>query len=372
MLSDKNMSVDRACSVTVRGFAGGVLLAVAASVFTLHSPVRGAGDQNMPNDPVRNEPFDLSYLRDDTMGVIALRPAAAFQRASIGRLGAKANTVVREGIAGMAGEFGFYNEEAYKSPLPVEDIEQVTFGFDVSVLEGHKEYNRRLDPHSLMVRMTKPFDWVKQLRAWKFDLTEIRDGGLIYYTWKWPNPKFHPAIYCPDDRTLVFDWEEKLLVAIQRKLPAVLSVTRGGDWDRVSRGLFAVALDNRKGDWTQSFKGSRAEQMGVPLFEHAELWVLGLANQDDILFQAVATCVDARSTEPTARAAEALLSVFRLFADDPNHPRSSETEEARARLIGEFVKKTHAEHAGRSVVVRSAGLGTFADFVSLIVPAGSE
>jgi beta-lactamase regulating signal transducer with metallopeptidase domain len=383
MLRDETKSWDRPWSGPRRTLAALVLLSVAAGVSLLHGPARGE-DNDAPAVEVegvkssargdskdRIEPFDLSYIRDDTMGVIGLRPAAAYQRAGIGRLGAKLNAAVRDGIAVMATDFGFGNEESYKHPLSIEQIEQITFGVTITRLEGPPP-NRRIQPLSAMVRMTEPFDWVKQLRAWKYDLTEVRDRGLIYYSWKCPNPKYRAAAYCPDDRTIVFDQEENLVEAIRRKSPAGPWFAQGEDWDRVSRGLFAFALSNRDGRWTQTFKGSRAEERGVPLVEHAERWVVGLPEQDDILFQAVATCVDTGSTESTARATEVLLDLIRPNAADPKAPRGSETEDVSARMVGEFFTKTHVERQGRSVVVHSAGLGTLADFVSRVVASGAR
>ncbi len=384
MLRDETKPSDRPWSGPRRTLAALLLLAVAAGASLLHGPARG-DDGDTPafgvegveffargDDSDGFEPFDLSYLRGDTMGVIALRPAAASRRAGLGRFGAALNAAVKNGLALSAAEMGFGNEESIKTPLRVERIEQVTFGVNIYQVEGPRGANRRIDSHSLMVRMTEPFDWIEQLRSWKLEPIEVRDGGLVYYTWKTPYPNYHPAVYCPDDRTLVFDQEANLLESIRRKSPIKPAFARGDDWDRVSRGLFAVALDNHDGRWTRAFKGSRAEPLGIPLVGHADRWVLGLADQDNILFQAVATCVDTLSTEPTAHAAEALLALIRPFAADPKAPRRSESEEAHARMIGEFFTKTRVEQEGRSVIVRSAGLGTLADFISRVVAAGAK
>jgi len=385
MLRDGTKSSDRPWSGPRRTLAALLLLTAAAGVSLLHGPVRG-DDGDAPafeaegikffsvrgDNKEHAEPFDLSYIRGDAMGVIALRPAAAFRRSGIGRLGADANAALAEGIAGVAADLGFYNEESYKTPLRVEQIEQVTFGVDVSSVKGPVGANRRIDVHSQLVRMTKPFDWVRQLRDWKLVLTEVRDGGLTYYTCKTPYTDNRLAFYCPDDRTIVLDQEVNLLKAVRRKTEAGPAVARGEDWGRVSGGLFAVALENRDGRWTRTFQGSQGESLGVPLVEHAERWVLGLADRDDILFQAIATCADTRSTGPTARAAQALLASIRPSAADPKAPSGSGAKEARARMTGEFFTKTRVEEEGRSVIVRSAGVGSLAEFVSRLTAAGDK
>jgi hypothetical protein len=102
--------------------------------------------------------------------------------------------------------------------------------------------------------------------------------------------------------------------------------------------------------------------------EHADRWALGLGDQDVILFQAVATCPDAIASESTARAAEAMLDAARKDCDNfgPGKPPHREEEGKARQMAKEFFRKAYVAREGRSVLMRSTGPGTIADFAALV------
>jgi hypothetical protein len=221
-------------------------------------------------------------------------------------------------------------------------------------------------------RTTEPVDWVTLLRAFEQDPIEVRDGDRVYYKLK--NPMFGPdgSFFCPDDRTLVFAGEKRLLKLLRGATPPPAPVfAQGKDWDRFLRGLLVVALDNRGGRLTKAIEDVESEDEDfdpAPMLEHADLWVFGLDNDDEIVFRGVGTCPDDDASESTARAIRCILDRARKEVDMPG-PKTSPGgagEEKAYRMAREFFKKMRVEREGRSVLVRSAGLGTLADFGSLV------
>ena len=102
--------------------------------------------------------------------------------------------------------------------------------------------------------------------------------------------------------------------------------------------------------------------------EHTDLWALGLEDDDQIVFRGIGTCPDGGACESTARAIEDILDVFRKDLEMPNaetKPRRAGEEKAY-RMAQAFLKAMRVEREGHSVLVRSAGLGTLADFASLV------
>ena len=215
------------------------------------------------------------------------------------------------------------------------------------------------------VRTTEPVDWVRLFRAFKLDPSEIRDGDRVYYKLNNPTLGRDGCIYCPDNRTLLAGTEKRMRQILSRKTPSSPSFAKGKDWDRFLRGLMVVGLDNRDGRLAKDLAG---EIDVKPLFEHSGLWTVGFDNDDEIVFRGVATCSDAEGRNSTSLAAERFLGLARKEFESMGpgkSPHRDEEEKARHMAL-EFFKKMRVEREGNSVVMRSTGLGTLADFASLV------
>jgi hypothetical protein len=169
------------------------------------------------------------------------------------------------------------------------------------------------------------------------------------------------------------DSEKRLLKQLRRATPPPApAFARGKDWDRSLRGLFLVAFDNRGGRLAKPLKGDSPVDEGlsavVSLVEHADLWTLGLDDNDQIMFRGIGTCSDSSASESTSRAIDALLDLVRKQLEAPNaetNPRL-DGEEKAYRMAQAFLEGMLVEREGHSVLVRSAGLGTLANFASLV------
>ena len=211
-------------------------------------------------------------------------------------------------------------------------------------------------------------------------ISEVRDRDRVYYRVKDAPLAPEMFFFCPDDRTLVVtgdespaDAEKRLLKHLRRATPPPAPVfAQGKDWDRFLHGLLVVALDNRGGRLAKPVRGDDPADEGIvaatSLVEHADLWALGLDDDDQIVFRGVGTCPDGGASDSTARAIGGLLDQARNPIETPEveaTPRSA-SEEKGYRMAREFLKNMRVEREGHSVLVRSVGVGTVADLASLI------
>ena len=86
------------------------------------------------------------------------------------------------------------------------------------------------------------------------------------------------------------------------------------------------------------------------------------------MFRGIGTCPDGGAANRPPERLEASSTCFakssRCPTRKPNPARAA--EEKAYRMAQAFLKGMRVEREGRSVLVRSAGLGTLADFASLV------
>jgi beta-lactamase regulating signal transducer with metallopeptidase domain len=395
MLREETKALDRPWSRRCQALAASLLVAVGAGASLLHGPAL-ADDPNVPTAsatkpvlgnltgevivPESSKPFDLSYVTDDdSQAVVAFRPAAAFRRSGMGVYRTMLNVWIGQQWAKAATALKFDPTQPGLRPLTVDLFEQVSASVRMFRAKGRKP-NGAFAASMFTIRTTEPIDWVALLRLFKMNVIEAHDGDRVYYRWK--DTPLAPEVFFfyPDDRTVVFtgeelpaDSEKRLLKHLRRATPPPApAFAQGKDWDRYLRGLLLVALDNRGGRLAKPLKGDDPVDVAFPAvtspLEHADLWALGLEDDDQIVFRGIATCPDGGACESTARAIEDLLDLARKELEMPNaktNPRSAGEEKAY-RMAQAFLKGMRVQPEGHSVLVRSAGLGTLADFMSLV------
>jgi beta-lactamase regulating signal transducer with metallopeptidase domain len=380
MLREETSSSDQPWSGPRRTLAALLLLAVAAGTSLLHGPAFGDDIKKddgvkavtrvpRPLDKERLEPFDLSYVPDDAQGLVAVRPSALFRRSGMARYRVMLNLWIGQEWSKAASTFGFDPAKPGLGPLRVEMFEEAMTLVSIWRTGGKKPNGRIAAGEVLSVRTTEPVDWVTLFRAFKQDPSEIRDGDRVYYKLKNPMLGKDGCFFCPDDRTLVFAPEKRMLQILNRETPSTPAFAKGKDGDRFLRGLVVAAFDNRDGRLAKALKDDEPHDIDVtPLFEHVDLWTFGLDNDDEIVFRAVAACPDAVVSESTSRAAETLLGAARKEFGDlgPGKPPHRDGEEKARRMALDFFTKMRVEREGHLVLMRSTGLGALADFASLV------
>jgi hypothetical protein len=396
MLREEGKAPERPWSRPRRALAASLLLAVAAGASLLKGPARAddpdgttapgsgyaLGEQTDARAALRSiQPFDLSYVADDdSQAIVAFRPAAAFRRSGMGLYRTTLNVWIAQQWAKAANALKFDPTRPGQGPPRVDLFEQVTAGVRVYRTKGPKP-NGRIALTMFTIRTTEPVDWAALLRLFKMNVSEVRDGDRVYYRWGKANPLAPEVLFFrPDDRTVVFtgeelpaDAERRLLRHLRRATPPPApAFARGKDWDRSLRGLLLVALDNRGGRLAKPIRGDGPEDGDMAavmsLVEHVDLWALGVDDDDSMVFRGVGTCPDVGGSESTARAIGDLLDGVRKQLEAPEAeptPRRAGEEKAY-RMALAFLKNLRVEREGHSVLLRSAGLGTLADFASLI------
>ena len=399
MLREETKALDRPWSRPCRALAASLLVAVGAGASLLHGPAL-ADDPDGPTSSGTNyvlgkmtdegtalessRPFDLSYVTDDdSQAVVAFRPAAAFRHSGMGVYGTMLNVWIGQQWAKAATALKFDPTQPGQKPLRVDLFEQVSASVRIFRPKGPKPGG--FAASMFTIRTTEPIDWVALLRLFKMNVIEAHDGDRVYYRWKGDTP-LGPEVFffCPDDRTVVFtgeefpaDSERRLLKQLRRASPPPApAFAQGKDWDRYLRGLFLVALDNRGGRLAKAIKGDGPVDGALSAVtspvEHTDLWALGLEDEDQFVFRGIATCPDGGACESTARAIGDLLDLARKQLEMPDaktDPRRAGEEKAY-RMAQAFLKGMRVEREGHSVLVRSAGLGTLADFFSEVAAHG--
>jgi hypothetical protein len=351
------------------------MVGVALAALSLRRPARGEEPDEgaKPAEAAKREGFDLAYVPEDAMGFVAIRPAALFRRAGMARFAAMADAGAAEMIAVISQVSKAKPDAPRSRPIRVEDIEQMTAGVTVGPIKSKKSVKNGAT-HQMMfggltLRMVAPFDWPAQLRAWGMEPTAVRDGDRTYY--RLSNKLLGEApggVYCPDDRTAVFDAEDRILRLMRRPAGWAPAYAGGEGWEHVRSGLVLVALDNRGGRWTEQLKPSRAEEVKLAaVFEHAERWALGVSDADELSLRAVGTCVDGRAAEAAERATGAFLAITRKLVAAEGPEADPGLGRLKALLDGLRVGRE-----GRAVVVRSTGPGMLAEVLAAMLDAPGD
>jgi hypothetical protein len=256
--------------------------------------------------------------------------------------------------------------------LHLEEIEWVTCGISFG--------RARNDLHSLLfrgltVRTLAPFDWLAFLRQWRVELTEFRSDGRRFYriTGPWNDMLGRgPCMYLVDDRTAVFDEEESLCKQFGPHAPPLPAHLSGPDWDQASRGLLAVAFNNKDGALAKTYDVGRPDDAVVlSLLKDVDRWTFGIDDTDAIALQASAAFRSSEAAEAIIRAAESLLKLGRAGLEHPDPKAVKSSADERMLRIGQrFLASVRAERVEQSVKLRADGFGTHAEFASIVAAEG--
>jgi hypothetical protein len=388
MLQNPNESVERRWPASRRLLAGLCLLGVAAVVSALHGPVVAAGEDAA--GPPRQvaaptassasqaalSPFDVRYVIAEAPALVAFRPAATFRRPELAFLSRAFESTA---LPRLAKECHIDLSQPNFRKLGLEDIEWImaTLSF------GREPVKDGRPPHRLMlsnpvIRTAAPFDWLTYLRQWGFDFTEARESGRLYYKVTGRSQYLlggNPCVYLPDNRTMVAYDEASMRTLLRREpqvevAPAYLA---GPEWDRVSRGLFAIAIQNQNGAFTKTFDLGRPDDTVVlALFQGGDRWVFGMDDADPLVLHAAATCLgDASAT--LARTIESLVKLARdgLANPAPGGEVAELSDRTRA-MLQRLLTNLRIEPSDHGVALRAEGFGTVADLAAMLDSGGDE
>jgi len=377
MLRNHEDSDGRGWAPARRVLAAALLACIAVSVWMLPAPVQGSDGEKSADVATAARPalakrsdtpaFDLSYISDDAMGVIAVHPAAAFRRQGMAAYAGQLNA-----LTAMKGLDEALAIPISKCPLKVEHIEQVTAVVKLDRTVQHGKETGRMMIHCLTIRTVEPFDWLKLVRSWWPNTVQLRAGDKDYYKIHCPKLGPNPCFYVPDNRTVVCDEEAIILGLIRRQAPSAPEFTRGDDWRTVEHALFAVILDNHDGRIsrvTRKVSKDDEEAQYDEFFELSDRWVMGLADADDFLIRFIATCRDPRSAQTIAKLVTNLRDSCLKELGKPHEDTVAEQLRI-GEHIGQILKNLRVEAGHSTVSVEHGGGIKLADLLPLIAENG--
>jgi beta-lactamase regulating signal transducer with metallopeptidase domain len=350
MLKENARGQDRSLSTVAKVVTMTLLIAVGACSVAVRGLAPARGAETPPGATATTElsrqPFDVSYLSPDVMGVYAVRPAAIFRIPGLKR---QFETIG----AAIAKELPF--------GLPkLESIEQATVEFKLLSRDLDKKVPGRIVTGDWMVRTVKDFDWKTSIKMLVKDgetpgeLIEVHYENRIYYksigsAILGPGACF---FYFPDARTVVLSLhEDHLRRRIQQGASQRPEFLRGDDWQQVDRAQVAVAIDNRQGRLKLDLASDDPVDLPLaPLLQGARRWVVGFDFAEVLKFRAIATCADDKQGESLARIARVRMAMVQAALDAEIQAGGSDEGIEVASRIAKVLLQACQLHRNGSVV----------------------
>jgi hypothetical protein len=388
---DRTETMDRPLSRAWRLVTTCTLLWLTLGVAALRGPARGgegeapaAATSKVPTTTTRatGTPFLPPYVQEGSAGLIAIRPAATFRRMDSGLILPLLEIFSDIDLSEVLKEYKVITSKPGSLKLGVEDIEWVT---------GCIRFGRGKDSHGDVchtvmiggptVRTVAPFDWLAFLRQWRFDLVEARHGGRVYHKLKGSFAAAlgpHPCVCLLDDRTVVFDEEGPIRAFLGRGISQPLAYIRGPDWERASRGLLAVAINNEDGAFAKQYDLGRADDaVTLSLVKGVNHWTFWVDDADSIALHAAAACQSGEASQAISGVVDSLLKLARTAFQELPAPEArgvgpDESAYREYHMLKALLANLRVEHTERSVELLTDGFGTLAEFGSFIKAEADE
>jgi hypothetical protein len=246
---------------------------VAAGQLPVAPPPRPAGlgaarQAYLAELAARFEPFDLTYLprpADEVRVVFAVRPAVVLNHPDLRQHAPAVNAFIGQAVP-------FLGVRTPAGP-GLEEVDALIIGGEPEVRLTDESFFLGGKGKGFLARTRKPYDWSATARRWFPGGKPVAYHGATYLA---VVPDFSGAVstltgsqllagvvsvlaqpvkdgeryavYAPDGRTVVVDEEKAVRALIDRVREGGAAPAPPG-WDRVSRGLIAVAVDNSRKDW---------------------------------------------------------------------------------------------------------------------------
>ena len=261
--------------------------------------------------------------------------------------------------------------------LGIDDIDWVISGLHFR-RAGKKPDGQKMHAIAfggLNVRTIKPFDWLRFLRGWRFDFSEVHQDGQVYYNVVGimkPILGRNPCVYLPDDRTIVLDEEAAIQKRLRREKPVVPAYLAGAEWEPFSRGILAVAINNRDEKFAKSYDLGRPDDaLVLSVFKGVDRWILGIDDSNEIVLHAKAICND-KGAELIAQSVNSLLKMAQGAVEHPETVGPpNESLERALRMTRTLLTNTRLSRYGRSIDLRSEDFGTLAESAHSSRPSSS-
>jgi prepilin-type processing-associated H-X9-DG protein len=327
MLRDHHNTVARA-STRRRMALVGLLVIAGILAAGLRAPDRRGGAMAQQPEPAAagsaagqqaaTDPIDLKLVPSEACLVGAIRPARIFARPEMLKLAEVLNKQVEM-------------EEALG--LPVEQIDQVIFVALRPAPQIPGAPPMPPQPRGQILRATEPHDWAKYAGNLVPNAAEVRYAGQTYYrSTTQPNA---PCYFRPDDRTIVIDEEASLFRYMLRAQGLPGEHVWAGNWDQVSGGVAAAAVDMSCIRLLLTDEMLRQPQSApfagfAPLWEESTSLVAGVTMNDTMQATIIAATPNEEGRVKVADTARALLTLMGNIAKSTRQQAAASPDGAAA------------------------------------------
>ena len=167
----------------------------------------------------------------------------------------------------------------------------------------------------------------------------------------------------------MFAEEKDILKLIRKVNPGVPAYVSGPEWDRASRGLLAVAINNQDGVFAKAYDIGRTEPGDaefLSLFKGVDRWVFGVDDADVIALHALAVCSTGAS-ETIARSVESLAKLGRKDLEHPGPDGAVGEFHGRGlQMVRMLLANLRVGRGIGSVELHTAGFGTLEELGALL------
>ena len=318
-------------------------------------------------EPGRDEPIELVYIPENAVGVIAIRPAATFRARGDGEARPVIDGLLEISTVRTSQADGHRPPEAGARAAPVPSTSSGSPAASASA-----ERNKRVQSCTDHVRRVHgpddpPVRLAEDAPAWGIETTEVREGAVVYHRFK--APAFGPGTGgCTAPTTGLSFWtaRSEIRSLIRRGGRSVPAFVQNADWERASRGLLAVVINNQRRAFAKDYDLGRPDDAVVlSLVKGVDHWVLGVAEDDALVFRAAAACQSPRRVESLVRTIGSLRTLGQKALEqlDPG-PRGGRSLDPII-MAKALLANLRVDRADQAVSVRAEGFGTLADFAAL-------
>ena len=173
----------------------------------------------------------------------------------------------------------------------------------------------------------------------------------------------------PDDRTIVFDEEHVIRRIAAGDDTALPAYVRGKEWERASRGLVAIAINNRNDTFATHYDLGRPDDAVVlSLFKGLDTWIIGVADADAIVLRADGTCRNRDASEAVSRSLDSLIKLGRQSLEhvELRTPDPFGVHELSSRMVRALLAGIRAEQTNNAITVHAQNFGSLADFAAIV------
>jgi beta-lactamase regulating signal transducer with metallopeptidase domain len=370
-----------------------LLLSATIAAATLRGPARGddgnrsgAANSDVAPTPPHDQAssFAMPFFRGGDDGAFLIRPAAAFRYPAMKQLLPLCQKALDQVLFEVGKQTDGDTSRKGVVKIRCQDVEWLTAGINFDRLTPDVLGNKRRPPSGesdkplhrlivggLAVRMVAPFDWLAFLRQWGLRCEEARPGQRVYYrlTGKLkPVLGVSPSVLLLDDRTIFFDEEKVIQNLAGNNDRAPTGLVHNRDWERASRGLLALAINNHNDTFAKHYDLARADDAVVlSLFKGLDSCTLAIDDANPISLHAEASCRDRDSATAVSRSIDSLIKLGRQSIEQ-NAPKSPDigVHDQIFHLLKALATNVQVDHAHNAITVRAQGFGTLADFARIV------